>query len=77
MNNARTRAVRRALELTPTSLRAVAREADVPPSTLHRIKESELGASEAVAEAVADALERWSGDLADVAGEIRRANNRE
>lgn len=74
-NDARTRAVRRALVMSPTSLRAIARAADVPASTLARIKSNELGASEDVAAAVADVLERWSGDLADVASEIRRATN--
>lgn len=73
MNNARTRAVRRALMMAPVSLRKIAREADVPHTTLVRIKGKKLGASKDVAESVAAALERFSGELSDVAGEIRRA----
>lgn len=73
MNNARTRAVRRAIMMAPVSLREIAREAGVPHTTLVRIKGNKLGASKDVADSVATALEQWSGELSDVAGEIRRA----
>lgn len=77
MSNARTRAVRRALIMAPISMRKIGREADVPHPTLVRIKNNDLGASEDVAEAVADVLEQWSGELGDLASGIRRANQKE
>lgn len=70
MSDLQTRAARRELMVAPASLRQIARAADVPHSTLARIVRNELGASGSVAEAVATALDLWSGDLADVVSEI-------
>lgn len=70
-DEARTEAVRSAIEQGPIPLRVLAREAGVPASTLSRIRNGKLGASVAVAEAVAQALEDWSAELADIARKIR------
>lgn len=71
-DSARTRAVRRAILMAPGSRRELAREADVPHSTLNGIVNRRLGASKDVAESVAGVLEHWAGELADGAREIRR-----
>lgn len=59
MESALTKATRRALRAAPCSLRALAREARVVHTTLAEIDRGELGASPAVARAVAKALLRW------------------
>ena len=55
--NSLTEAVRRALAEAPASVRALAKEAGIPHSTLVRIKQGQLGASVAVASALLKALE--------------------
>jgi predicted transcriptional regulator len=54
-----TGAVRRALEDAPCSVRALAKQAGVPHSTLVRIGDGSREATPAVAEAVARALRTW------------------
>ena len=65
-------AVRDALKGSPASLRALAREAGVPVSTLSRIQSGERDATEAVASAVADALTRWGDSCQDASSRIRK-----
>ncbi len=67
-----TEIVAQAVEAAPCSLRALAREAGVPPSTLTRIVNGERDATPAVARAVADALRRWRDDCATSAVGIER-----
>jgi hypothetical protein len=66
-------ALRKALELAPGSLRALAREADVPVSTLIRARKGEIGLTPRVASAVALALRRWSGRCANAAEQLEAA----
>jgi hypothetical protein len=54
-----TAAVRRALRGTPFSLRALAREAEVPHSSLVRIQAGQLNASPDMAASLARALRKW------------------
>lgn len=71
-----TDAVAAAIRDAPCSLRALARTAHVPPSTLTRIVSGERAATPAVARAVAGALDTWSGRCATLARGIRRAQPR-
>jgi transcriptional regulator with XRE-family HTH domain len=66
-----TEAVRDVLGSLPVSMRRLASEAGVPVSTLSRIASGQLGASPAVARAIADALDAWGADLADAELRIR------
>ena len=66
-------AVRRALKNTPYSLRALAREAAVPHSTLVRIGSGSLRASPAVADRVAKALRAWGAQCARLAQDVELA----
>jgi hypothetical protein len=66
-------AVRRALENTPYSLRALAREAAVPHSTLVRIGSGSLRASPDVANRVAKALRAWGSQCAKFAQDVEQA----
>ena len=68
-----TDSVVKAVNGAPCSLRALARKAGVPPSTLSRIVSGEREATLDVAAAVADALERWAGDCGTLAHGIRQA----
>jgi hypothetical protein len=68
------RAVTHAVRESPGTLRALAREAGVPPSTLARIGIGEREATPAVAEAVAKALRRWSRQCAALAARIEAAS---
>ncbi len=52
--------VRLAIRRAPCSLRALAREAGVPHSTLVRIKQRTLNASPETARKLAAALQRWA-----------------
>ena len=70
-------ALRKALEQAPGTLRAIAREAGVPHSTLVRIKRGERGATVEVARAVADAFGRWSGRCGSAEGLLRDALSQE
>ena len=70
--NRLTVAVRQAVRRSPCTLRALAREAKVPPSTLARILAGERGATPAVAHAVAGALERWGARCLQIAAAIRQ-----
>ena len=70
-------AVRRALADAPGSLRALAREAGVPHSTLVRIRQGDRAPTRDVAEALAGALERWSGSCADAADTLRQSLSQE
>ncbi len=67
-----TEIVARAIADAPCSLRALAREAGVPHSTLIRIVNGERDATPAVARAVAEALRRWSDQCAASAAGIER-----
>lgn len=70
-------AVAKAVERTPTSIRALAREAGVPHVSLLQVRDGDLGASPELAKAVAEALEGWSGELSELAGGIREELERE
>ena len=65
--------VRDALRDSPASLRALAREAGVPVSTLSRILAGEREATEDVASALADALSGWGDSCRDASSRIRDA----
>ena len=65
------KAVKTAIENAPCSSRALASEAGVPASTLHRIANGERAATHAVATNVADALERWAKRTQEEAERIR------
>ena len=69
-------AVARAIREAPCSVRALARAADVPASTLVRIVDGERAATADVADSVARALEGWSGSCAKLARGIRQAKPR-
>lgn len=56
-----TDAVRKAMDKAPGSLRALAKAADVPHSTLVRIRSGERTATRDVAVKVAEALGLWGG----------------
>jgi plasmid maintenance system antidote protein VapI len=68
-----TNAVARAIREAPCSVRALARAADVPDSTLVRIVAGERAATQAVATAVARALDEWSGRCQQLARAVRQA----
>lgn len=70
-------AVRRALADAPGSLRALAREAGVPHSTLVRIRQGDRTPTRDVSEALAAALERWSGSCAEAADTLRQSLSQE
>ncbi len=76
MSDELTRAVGRAIRGAPCTLRALAREAAVPPSTLTRILSGERAATPAVAESVAAALERWGAQCLRIATAIRQRQPR-
>ena len=67
------RAVTRAVAGAPGTLRAVARGAKVPASTLARIGTGEREATPAVARAVAQALRQWARDCEQLAERIEKA----
>jgi len=57
----------------PGTIRALAREANVPHSTLVRVANGGLDASPSVVERVADALESWRDACANGAAELRQS----
>ena len=74
------RAVAHAVEMMPASQAALAREADVPTSTLSRIISGELNASPETARRIMAALRRWAagcGQGADTIADILIADSRE
>ena len=73
----------KALEDSPCSLRALAREAGVAHSTLVRARDEDVVLTPAVVEAVVTGLRRWSDQcsaladgLEDAAGDSGRARRR-
>lgn len=66
-------AVTRALHEAPCSVRALAKEAGVPHSSLVRIQAGQLRATSEVAEAVAKGLRRWGDRCSRLAGAIEKA----
>ena len=62
-----------AVRAAPCSLRALARAADVPDSTLVRIVSGERAATPAVAAAIATALFEWSRTCGKLGTRIRQA----
>lgn len=66
-------AVRAILERVPASDRELSHEADVPPSTISRIRNGSRGCTPEVARALADVLARWSTDCREAEAELRRA----
>jgi hypothetical protein len=70
-----TAAVRHALRQAPCSVRALAREAGVPHSTLVRIQGGALNASPAVAGAIAQALLAWGQRCEALAAQVGDAAN--
>ncbi len=73
---AATRRVLRDLKALGISLRALARAAAVPNTTLARIRRGALGASPVVTRKVAAALERWSARLGRHAAQLGAAAQR-
>ncbi|HEV8355676.1 MAG TPA: helix-turn-helix transcriptional regulator [Gemmatimonadales bacterium] len=69
-----TRAVAQAVARSPGTLRALARAAGVPASTLARIGTGEREATREVAAAVGKALARWSRECARLAARIEAAS---
>ena len=63
--------IRRALEVAPCSLRALARKAGVPHSTLVLIRQGKRQPTQAVADALVDALVEWMGQCTEAASIIR------
>jgi len=72
-----TSAVRQAVAAAPCSLRALARAAKVPHSTLVAILSGKREATAAVASAVAAGLEGWSLKCVVAATKVRRALKKE
>ena len=70
-------ALLKALDQAPGSLRAIAREAGVPHSTLVRIKRGERGATVDVAGSVAEALRRWADRCSSAEGLLRDSLSQE
>lgn len=68
-----TETVTQAVRGAPCSVRALARAAGVPDSTLVRIVAGERAATPAVAVAVARALEKWGARCGQLANAIRQA----
>lgn len=68
-----TEAVATAVDETPTSIRALARAADVPHPSLVNIRQGKQAATPELAEAVAEALERESRRMTNLSCEIREA----
>ena len=68
-----TAALRGALRATPSSLHRLAKEASVQPRTLLRVYRGQLGASPALARAIAQTLLRWGARCNDAATRLRRA----
>ncbi|HZA92426.1 MAG TPA: helix-turn-helix domain-containing protein [Gemmatimonadales bacterium] len=68
-----TDAVRQAVRGAPCSVRALARAAGVPDSTLVRIVARERAATPAVAAALARALDQWGTQCGQLAHGIRQA----
>ena len=71
-----TRAVQAALAATPSSLRALAREARVPHVTLVQIRQGAVAASPALAAKVAQALAAWGTRCTTAARKVRVAARR-
>ncbi len=63
-------------DLPVGSLRELALASKVPHSTLSRIRGGTLNASDAVARAVAEALDRWGRDSQAAARQLRAALRR-
>jgi plasmid maintenance system antidote protein VapI len=68
-----TETVKRAVQNAPCSVRALARAAGVPDSTLVRIVAGERAATVAVAASVVRALEEWGAQCGRHAAAIRKA----
>jgi plasmid maintenance system antidote protein VapI len=68
-----TETVTQAVRNAPCSVRALARQAGVPDSTLVRIVAGERAATPAVAAAVARALDEWGTRCGQLAKAIRQA----
>jgi plasmid maintenance system antidote protein VapI len=68
-----TESVTQAVRGAPCSVRALARAAGVPDSTLVRIVAGERAATPAVAASVARALDQWGAKCGQLARAIRQA----
>lgn len=66
-------AVREVLDAIPGSDLELAQRADVPQSTISRIRTGERGCTREVARKLAEALDRWSEDCAAARDHLRRA----
>jgi hypothetical protein len=69
-------AVIEALDALPCSDRNVALRANVPPSTITRIRKGEVGASPAVAQAILDAAGDMKAGCTEAERTLRRALRR-
>lgn len=65
--------VREILDRVPGSDRELSQAADVPPSTISRIRNGQRGCTREVADALAEVLARWSDDCQKAAHDLRRA----
>jgi hypothetical protein len=77
MPTAREEAVRRALELIPGSIRALAEEAGLSEGLLRKIRDGERRATQTTVEALADALSRWASRNSEAARILRETLSRE
>ena len=76
MTTVLTRQVQRAIKAAPCSIRALAREAGVPQSTLVRIQSGERETTLAVATSIERALTNWGRDCTKAATTLRRTIDR-
>lgn len=67
-------ALRQALEATPTSIRALAREAGVSHRLLRLVRDGERRLTPETRDAVADALRRWAEDCRGGAEALERCD---
>jgi hypothetical protein len=73
MSNGLSDAVREAIEKAPCSLRRLAEDAEIPHSTLVRIRDGSLNASPAVVERLMGALAMWAERCDEGQRELKRA----
>jgi hypothetical protein len=74
--NSVTTAVRQAINGAPCSLRRLAEQAGVPPSTLSRINSGELSPSPAVTSALIYALRSWGSRCEKLAKAMETASKK-
>lgn len=68
-----TDSVAAAVDETPTSIRALARAADVPHASLVNIRQGKMSATPQLARAVAEALEQEGEKMTNLSNQVREA----